>query len=113
MLAIAPNSNFRRPDWLAALGITAIAVWLHLTFLFHAGGFWRGEVNVINLAGRSSVGEMTKDSFPLLMPLLVRGWCFLGLGQGDLGLRCLGVVIGLGLLAAIWVAARMTTGAPP
>jgi hypothetical protein len=90
-----------------------LAVWLHLTFLSHAGGLWRDEVNVVNLGGRASLGEMTKDSFPVLMPLLVHGWVAVGLGESDVGLRWLGVLIGLGLLGALWVSAWITRRSPP
>jgi len=102
-----------QPEVLAALLISLLAVWLHLTFLNHAGGLWRDEVNVVNLGGRASLGEMAKDSFPVLMPLLVHGWTALGLGAGDLGLRVLGIMIGLGLLVALWVSALVTSGLPP
>jgi hypothetical protein len=36
-----------------------------------------------------------------------------GLGAGALGLRALGLLIGLGLLAALWVSALVTSGLPP
>jgi len=78
---------------------------IHLAFLTHAGGLWRDEVNTINLAGRHSLGEIANDSFPVLMPLTVRAWLALGLGQSDTVLRLLGVMVGLGILAALWVAA--------
>src|ERR1039458_4500954 len=65
------------PDWLAAVLVTLAIIGLHLFFLFHAGGFWRDEVNVINLAGSHSLSFMARDSFPVLMPLLIKGWAAL------------------------------------
>lgn len=103
----------RRPEWLAAILITAAIVWLHFYFLLHAGGFWRDEVNLINLAGRHSLGDMSKDSFPALMPLLVHGWIAAGLGQNDLSLRLLGFLAGLGIPAALWAAAWTARRSPP
>ncbi len=88
-------------------------VWLHFFFLLHAGGLWRDEVNLINLSGRHSLAEMSKDSFPVLMPLLVSGWTAIGLGQTDLSLRLLGALIGLALPAALWLAAWKIRRAPP
>lgn len=103
----------RQPDWLAAFAISGMIVWLHIYFLMHAGGFWRDEVNLINLAGRNSLNEMSKDSFPVLMPLLVRIWSIIGFGHSEIGLRLLGTLIGLGLPAALWFAAWKIKRSPP
>jgi hypothetical protein len=118
---MAANANLRRlaktvsrqPEWILALTISLAVVWLHFFFLWHAGGFWRDEVNLINLSGRHSLTEMSKDSFPVLMPLLVSGWTAIGLGQNDLSLRLLGTLIGLALPAALWLAAWKIRRAPP
>ena len=108
-----PRKNiFRRTAWFAAILMTAAGVWLHFYFLFHAGGLWRDEVHVVNLAAGHSLGDLAKDSFPALMPLLLRGWSALGLGQSDIHLRLLGVLIGIGILAALWAAA-WTIRRPP
>ena len=103
----------RQPEWVLALAATVAVVWLHFFFLLHAGGLWRDEVNLINLSGRHSLAEMSKDSFPVLMPLLVSGWTAIGLGQTDLSLRLLGALIGLSLPAALWLAAWKTRRSPP
>jgi hypothetical protein len=113
MTATPQKGFFRQPVWLAAILMTAAAVWLHFYFLFHVGAFWRDEVNLINLANRHSLGEMQKDSFPILMPFLVSVWSALGLGQNDLSLRLLGILIGLGIPAALWAAAWTARRAPP
>lgn len=102
-----------QPEMVAALVLSLAALSLHLIFLSHAGGLWRDEVNVVNLAGHSSLGGMARDSFPVLAPLLVRGWTAIGLGGSDLGLRMLGLLIGVGLLAALWVSALVTSGLAP
>lgn len=102
-----------RPDWLAAFAISGMIVWLHIYFLIHAGGFWRDEVNLLNLAGRNSLNEMSKDSFPILMPLLVRVWSTIGFGHSEIGLRLLGTLIGLALPAVFWFAAWKIKRSPP
>jgi hypothetical protein len=102
----------RQPEWILALAASLAVVWLHFYFLWHAGGFWRDEVNLINLSGRHTLNEMSKDSFPVLMPLLVSGWTAIGLGQSDLSLRLLGTLIGLALPAALWLAVWKTRRAP-
>src|SRR5258708_3692292 len=88
-----------RPEWAVALLISLAAVGMHIAFLTHAGGLWRDEVNTINLASRHSLGEIANDSFPIFMPLVVRVWSVMGLGESDMELRLLGVIIGLGILA--------------
>lgn len=98
---------------MVAILATVAAVWLHFFYLIHAGGLWRDEVNLVNLAGRHSLNDMARDSFPVLMPLTVRGWVAVGLGRSDEGLRFLGALIGLGMVAALWVSAWMTRRSTP
>ncbi len=102
-----------RPQWLAAILITMAAGVHHFYYWRHIGGLWRDEVNLVNLAGRHSFAELEKDSFPILMPLIVHCWLALGLGGSDLYLRLIGLLIGLGTLAALWISAWKIRGAPP
>jgi len=97
--------------WLSAALISIAVAGAHFYFLHHAGGFWRDEVNLINLSGGQSWADMEKDSFPLLMPLLIRAW--LGAGGTETGLRGLGLLIGLGILLALWLASWKITRRPP
>jgi len=101
----------RRPIWLLALLASVAVLGLNVWFSLHAGGFWRDEINLINLSGYHSLAEMEKDSFPLLMPLLIHGW--LGAGLGETSLRWLGLLIGLGLPAALWFSTWKINRLPP
>ena len=101
------------PAWCVAVPVTLVAVGLHFYFLCHAGGFWRDEVNLINLAGLHSLRAMSADSFPVFMPLLIRFWETIGLGKTDAGLRLLGALIGLGLPATLWLMAWKFRRSPP
>jgi hypothetical protein len=103
----------RRAAWVAALLITIVAVGLHVRLLNHAGGLWRDEVNLVNLAGHSSLADFAHDAFPVLMPLTVHGWLQVGLGKTDFGLRCFGLLVGLAILAALWANSWTTRRAPP
>ncbi len=67
-------ASFHRFEWVASICITAAVYGLHFFFLSHVGAFWRDEVNLMNLAGTGSLHEMARDSFPILIPLLVHGW---------------------------------------
>ena len=102
-----------QPEWIVAVLLTVAAVALHLHFWLHIGGLWRDEVNQINISERHSLVEMEKDSFPLLTPLIVHAWLALGLGNNDLDLRLLGLLVGLGILTALWLSSWKARRAPP
>lgn len=113
-MSVSPQRGvFRKVEWLAAAFITAAIVWLHFYFWQNAGGLWRDEVNLVNLAKCPSLAAMAEDSFPVLMPLLVQLWSAHGFGQCDPGLRLLGVVVGLGIPAALWAAVWTARRSPP
>ena len=113
-MTVMSFSNFpQKPAWIAAILTTVAIGGLHFFFLFHAGGFCGDEVNVINLAGTHSLSDMTQDSFPVLLPLLVSGWAAVGLADSDLSLRSLGLLIGLGMVGALWLSTWTTRRAPP
>jgi hypothetical protein len=113
-ISATSQKNFlRQPDFLSALAFTLAAIIFHFYFLLHAGGFWRDEVNLLNVANHSSLHALSQDSFPILMPLLVKFWSALGLGAADINLRLLGLLIGLGGIAALWLAAWTARRTPP
>jgi hypothetical protein len=100
----------RSIEFTAALLGTLLLIGVHVVVLFHAGALWRDEVNTVNLATMSSLATVWAmseyDSFPILWFLVLRGWVALGLGATDFGLRVLGLVVGLGILAMLWWTAR-------
>jgi len=83
----------------------------------HAGPLWRDETNTFNLAHMPSLRDIWHnlqfDSFPLLWPLLVRGCGMLGLTDGDMGIRILGLGIGLFFLSSLWLCQRWIRGRTP
>jgi len=103
----------RRWVWIAAVTASLIIAGFHFDLLAHAGGFWRDEVNLINVAGHPSLHEMSGDSFPVLMPLLVKCWTGIGLAQSDAGLRLLGIFIGLAIVGGLWIASFAAGRTPP
>ncbi len=102
----------RDADFWLAVTATVVVLALHLYFLNIAGALWRDEVNSVNLA-QGELKNLTHDSFPVLFPLLLRGWNALGLCQADIAARSFGVLLGLLLTAVFWIAARWTRRAPP
>ncbi len=109
----AKKTSVLQPGWIAAILITAAACYIHIFYWLHVGGLWRDEVNLLGISGRHSFTEMGKDSFPILMPLILRLWTAVGLGDSDLHLRFIGLLVGLGTLAALWIAAWKIRRTPP
>src|SRR5262249_46110858 len=104
-------------SWIAAALLTLFATYLHVLFLLSAGGLWRDEAGFVHFALLPSLSNVWQnlphDHCPILMPLAVRAWSAAGLGNTDLGLRVLGLVLGLFLLLAFWFASwTMRNGAP-
>lgn len=97
-------------EWGAALGILVLLVVLHVVVLFHAGPLWRDEITSLNVVSQPSWAAMFKsnacDSFPSLWHIFLRAWIGLGLGGTLLLLRLSGLLVGLGIVAALWWAAR-------
>jgi len=97
--------------------ITLLIVYFHIQFWRSAGPLWRDEVCSFNVATAGSLSELSRllpfENQPLLHYLILRGWCGLSLGATDIGLRALGLVIGLLLTGAIWLACWLLNRTPP
>ena len=106
----------RYSNWITAALVTLFAAYLHVLFFLNAGALWRDEAGFVHLSLLPSVSEVWQnlhDSFPILMHLAVRAWSAVGIGNTDLGLRVLGLVVGLFLLLAFWFASwTMRNGVP-
>jgi hypothetical protein len=104
-------------ETLAALIGTAFSAMLLVLTAMNAGPLWRDETNTFNLAHMPSLRDiwhnMQFDSFPLLWPLLVRGCGMLGLTDMDIGIRILGLGVGLFFLASLWLCQRWIGGRAP
>jgi hypothetical protein len=117
MTAKFSHPLWRKAHWIAALALTASAVLLHFFSLTQAGGLWRDEIAIVNIARLASWGEMFQrlphDHCPIVFPALVRVWTALGWAQTDAGLRLLGLGIGLSVVASCWITGWMTSRQPP
>jgi hypothetical protein len=105
-----------RAEWGLAILLTGAALYLHALFFARAGGLWRDEVNSYRFASMPSLGaayeSLRYDSFPLLSTVLFRGWIHVG-GGTDGGMRLLGLIVGILLLAAIWMTRGLFGEGPP
>jgi hypothetical protein len=99
-----------------AILATAAAIHLHMRSFTKAGGLWRDEVTSANVATLPTLGAMWEtlphDSFPILFPLIVRGWSAT-VGELDVRLRWLGLSVGLFLLASFSIAGAVIWRGPP
>ena len=101
-------------EWVVFAVLCLLAVILNVLLFYNSGAFWRDEAGTIQLAMAPSLGQMwqwlSRDSFPLLFPSLVRCWIFAGPGASDAGLRLLGTLISLGVIVSLivscWVMVR-------
>jgi hypothetical protein len=89
----------------AALIGTAFSAMLLVLTAMNAGPLWRDETNTFNLAHMHSLRDIWDnlrfESFPLLWPLVVRGFGMLGLADSDMGIRILGLGVGLLFLTSL------------
>jgi hypothetical protein len=103
--------RLRKVEALAAGAITLVAAAMHLLAMTSAGGLWRDESNTIGLVTLPSLADVWKnlqyDSFPFLWLLILRGYVSIVGPMNDPALRALGFGIGISILAALWVNARV------
>lgn len=94
----------------AAVAATLLLVPLHVRTFLRAGALWRDEAGFAGLSSLGSLrdlwGSLLHESSPLLPPVLLRAWTLAGPGSSDAALRAFGLLVGLGLTAALWVSAR-------
>lgn len=106
-----------RLEWGIAILATLVALYLHCIRLANAGGLWRDEAGLATLATMPSLHQMwamlPHDHCPILFPLIVRAWNSVGLGGTDMGLRILGLCVGLLIVAALWLASQAFRRGPP
>ena len=97
-------------DWLVVVMVAALSAALHIRFATHVGGLWRDEANSVQLATlphlRDVVHCLDFDSFPILFFAVLRFWGGIFGVHNDSSLRVLGLLIGLCVLAAIFVSTR-------
>jgi uncharacterized membrane protein len=90
--------------------VAIIAISLHFRFVTHVGGLWRDEANSVQVATLPHFTEIWRalefDSFPLLFFGILRAWTGMFGPENDTALRALGFIVGLSVVAALWLNAR-------
>lgn len=110
------NTFCTHTEWALALLLTAVVTGLILYQSVQAGGLWRDECGVVQMARMASISEMadyfTLESFPLAYHLLMR--LYTGFfGTSDTVMRIYGLCVGLMMVAALWWSARKNGGTLP
>ena len=107
----------RLAEWFTAGILTVFIIYAHVRVWQHAGPLWRDEISSLRVATMPTLAgfwsSLVYDPFPAIFFGLLRVWHWLGWGSSDQGLRVLGLVIGLAILGAIWMAAWMIRRSPP
>jgi len=105
----------RRLETAAAVLLTLLSAALHVMRAVYAGPLWRDEAGAFQVAMLPTFGEMFQrfphEAFPLLFPATVRTYTGL-FGDSDLALRVFGTAVGLAILGALWLNARMAGTVP-
>ena len=93
-----------------AVAISLLVVFLHVFFYQHVGGLWRDEVNSLNVATLPTWHELWSflrfDSVPIVYLGVLRAWTDIFGTNNDPMLRLLGLLIGLGIVGALWLNVR-------
>lgn len=87
--------------------LTTAAIALMISFATHAGALWRDEANSAAMAQafpHLRWLDLQFDSFPAGWPLILGIWTHVA-GSSDTSYRVFGLLIGLAILAAMWLAA--------
>ena len=106
-----------RFEWMVALAITLVVVWLDVNYARHAGALWHDEVNSFVMATypslRTTWDRLQFDSFPMLWYVVLRGWVGAGLGRTDAGFRVFGLLVNVAILTILWLNAWRMSRRPP
>ncbi|MDA2923801.1 hypothetical protein MYX65_03930 [Acidobacteria bacterium AH-259-L09] len=93
-----------------AIALSIVVIWLHVVRMSHAGALWRDEAGAVQLAilptARDILQNFQHEAFPILFPFAVRAYTTI-VGAGDFDFRVLGMLVGMGIIGALWLNARL------
>jgi hypothetical protein len=111
------KDRLSRAESLLAAILSTAAIAHHFLAAISAGALWRDEANTVGLATLPRISDvwanLESDSFPVGWILFVRFLAFTAGAMNDTAFRITGLLIGLTLLAMLWINARaFKYGAP-
>jgi hypothetical protein len=108
-LMVQSQRLLKGAEWTIAILLSALAFFFLVLRAVHAGGLWRDECAVVQLASMPSVSDIfhnfQHEAFPPAFPVIVRAYMAL-FGSTDGALRFFGLVVGCFLIGAFWINAR-------
>jgi len=109
-------SPLERAEWIVAVLLSAVVLFLLIARITHAGALWRDECDSVQLARMPTFSDVFENlqytSFPILFPIVVRLYTTL-FGTSDVALRCFGLAVGIFFLFAAWFHSRSVTREAP
>ena len=111
-----PRSNrdvlVRKIESAVCFALVGWALYLIFVLLQNYGPLWRDEINTLHVSLSPTLAEfwhwLGHESFPPIWMGVMRLWIAVGLGETDYGLRWLGALTGLAVVAAVlWLARRI------
>jgi hypothetical protein len=106
----------KRTEWIIAILLSLIVLFLLIARAKHAGGLWRDECAAVQLARMPSFADIARnfqhEAFPLLFPATIRAWTNV-FGTSDAALRCFGLAVGVMLVCVVWFNSRVIGSGVP
>jgi hypothetical protein len=106
----------KRAEWIVAILLTGMSIVLLVLRVAHAGGLWRDECAVVQLAEMSPVTDIFRnfqhEAFPPSFALIVRLYTAV-FGSTDAALRIFGLAVGCLVIAAFWINSWLLRGGVP
>jgi len=100
----------KKSEWAVAIALSIVAISLHALRMSHAGALWRDEAGAVHLAMMPTAGDILQNfqhvSFPILFPFALRAYTVI-VGASDFDFRLLGMLVGMGIIGALWLNARL------
>lgn len=108
--------SLNRLEWVTAILLTLVILFLLVVRAEHAGALWRDECASVQLADMPTLSDIfhnfQRESFPPVFALALRSYIAI-CGSGDIAFRAFGVAIGAMMLVVIWLNASLLTNSPP
>jgi len=100
----------KKSEWVVAIALSIVVIVFHVLRLSHAGALWRDEADAVQLAMMPTAGDILQNfligSTPILFPFALRAYTAI-VGASDFDLRVLGMFVGMGIMGALWLNARL------
>lgn len=110
------RTGLRKAEWVVAVLLTVVVLSLLTVRAFHAGGLWRDECAVVQLARMPTFTDIfhnfQHEAFPLFFFAIIRGYSNV-FGTSDTAFRVFGLSVGALIIAALWFNAWQLGRAPP